>query len=168
MKDRYWAERQNFNYFNEVVRLCRAYEPDGARVIDVGSGPTQLLRRLDWFGHRVALDRQFVPWRWRIKTIRADFLEYQPKHRFDLVLCLQVLEHLADPAPFARKLLATGRTVIITVPYKWPSGLYPPHVQDPVDEAKLQGWTGRTPSETRVVHDSRARLIAVYRETDGP
>jgi hypothetical protein len=165
IEDRYWASRKHFNYFTEVLRLSRTYEPGGGRVIDVGAASTHFLQRLDWFEYRVALDRRSGPRRRGIKTVHADFLDYRPEHRFDLVLCLQVLEHLDEPAPFARKLLATGRTVIITVPYRWPHGLYPPHVQDPVDEGKLKAWTGCEPRETRIVDDGRKRLIAVYRQT---
>ena len=78
------------------------------------------------------------------------------------MLCLQVLEHLEDPETFARKLFESGRSVIVSVPYRWPAGLRPGHVQDPVDEAKLIGWTGRTPVETCVVRNGRDRLIAVF------
>ena len=164
MEEQYWTQRKHFNYYVEVVRLCRAYEPGGGHVIDVGAGPTHLLHRLDWFAHRVALDRFYFPARRGIDVVQADFLVYQPDRRFDLVLCLQVLEHLEDPARFARRLFAMGRTVIITVPYRWAAGLYSPHVQDPVDEAKLRSWTERAPLETRIVADhSRERLIAVYR-----
>ncbi len=64
---------------------------------------------------------------------------------------------------FAKKLLDTGRTVIITVPYKWPKGMCNAHVQDPVDEAKLELWTQRKPVETSIVADwGQERLIAVY------
>ena len=31
----------------------------------------------------------------------------------------------------SRALLSLGRTTIISVPYRWPAGQYPPHVQDP-------------------------------------
>ena len=62
-----------------------------------------------------------------------------------------------------RKLLLTGRLVIISVPYLWPAGLHAAPVQDPVDEAKLVTWAGQAPVETRVVRNGRARLIAVFR-----
>lgn len=165
IEDHYWAKRNHYNYYADIVRLCREYEPAGGHVIDVGAGPTQVLRRLDWFAHRVALDRTYVPPRATIDAICMDFVNYHPDRYFDLVLCLQVLEHLDDPAPFARKLLNTGRTVIISVPYKWPRGFHPPHVQDPVDEATLLTWTRQSPVETRVVANGSQRLIAVYRDS---
>jgi hypothetical protein len=89
-------------------------------------------------------------------------MEYTPTNHFDLVLCLQVLEHVEDPAAFASKLFRTGRIVIVSVPYKWAPDRAPGHRHDPVDEEKLRQWTGREPVATRVVADGAARLIAVY------
>jgi hypothetical protein len=63
---------------------------------------------------------------------------------------------------FFRKLRGAGRVVIVSVPYRWPQGVHPEHVQDPVDEQKLLGWAGQQPLETRIVMDERERLIAVF------
>jgi hypothetical protein len=61
-------------------------------------------------------------------------------------LCLQVLEHIPDAAAFAQRLLARARWhVIISVPYKWAASRSPNHIHDPVDEAKLATWFGRSP-----------------------
>jgi hypothetical protein len=161
--DDYWRRRQHFNYYAEVVRLARHHVPAGRSAIDVGAGGTRVLQELAWFEHRVALDRNPIPRQRGVTTVRADFLAYEPQVEFDLVLCLQVLEHLDEPARFAARLFTLGTTIIISVPYKWPRGLYPPHTQDPVDEAKLAEWTRREPAETAIVADDRDRLIAVYR-----
>jgi len=158
-----WEQRKHFKYYGEVVRLARAHVPDGKQVLDVGPGRSDMLERLDWFERRVAVDRSYAPRRAGVETVIADFLDYRPDTRFDLVLCLEVLEHLEDPGPFARKLLASGRTVIISVPYRWPPGTWATHRQDPVDEVKLLGWTGRAPVATSIVADGRERLISVYR-----
>lgn len=163
IEDKYWAQRKHYEYYREVERLARSHVPEGGSVIDVGAGVTQLLYRFDWFERRVSLDRQERAQQRGIELITADFLAYQPSERFDLVLCLQVLEHLGDPAPFARKLLTLGRTVIISVPYNWPSGRQASHRQDPVDEAKLRSWSGTQPVETRIVRNGMERIIAVYR-----
>ena len=163
VENTYWAERKDFRYYEEVVRFARHHVPQGGRVIDVGAGATKLLERMKWFDERVRLDQSEIPSRRGIEQIHLDFFEYRPLHDFDLVLCLQVLEHLDDPGAFAQKLFAIGRNVIISVPYKWPKGAHPPHVQDPVDEAKLEAWTGRKPAEMCIVHDGADRLIAVYR-----
>jgi hypothetical protein len=97
-----------------------------------------------------------------VETVVADFYDYDPDGLFDLVLCLQVLEHLPRPRPFAHKLLRIGRTVIISVPYRWPAHEHGSHLHDPVDEAKLRRWTGAEPVETSIVDDGKQRLVAVY------
>jgi hypothetical protein len=161
----YWQGRRHLAYYQEVVRLARAHVPAGSAVLDVGASDTRVLADLDWFPRRVALDITPMPRQPGIERVSADFLAYRPPLRFDLVLCLQVLEHLQDPEPFARKLLDSGRIVIVLVPYQWPAGRNPRHLQDPVSEAKLIGWAGRAPVETRLVRNGVDRLIAVFRGT---
>jgi hypothetical protein len=161
--DDYWADRKHMAYYGEVERLARAYVPKGGSVLDVGAGVSKLLQRFDWFGRRVSLDKRDQAPQRGVEHVTADFLNYQVSDRFELVLCLQVLEHLPDPAIFVQKLFAIGATVIISVPYQWPPGRHSSHVQDPIDEAKLASWTDRTPVETRIVQNGMSRLIAVYR-----
>ncbi len=163
-----WEKRSRLNYYADVARLAREHEPSGRQVLEVGPGRSDMLQRLDWFERRVALDLRYAPHRRGIENVIVDFLAYRPDAFFDLVLCLEVLEHVEDPETFARKLLATGRTVIVSVPYRWPAGSCPTHKQDPVDETKLRLWTGREPLTTRIVADGAERLIAVYRNEGGP
>ncbi len=160
----YWDGRRHLHYYQEVVRLARKHVPSGGRVIDVGSHGTELLQQLDWFDLRIALDSRYAMPRPGIDTVISDFRDFEPSEVFDLLLCLQVLEHVPEPQPFARKLLRTGRTVIISVPYLWPLETHRSHLHDPVDEAKLRRWTGAEPVETSIVDDGRQRLIAVYRQ----
>lgn len=160
----YWESRRDLRYYGEVVLLARAHVPAGRSVLDVGANETEVLERLEWFERRVALDVNEIPSRAGVETVAADFNEFEPAERFDLVLCLQVLEHLDRPGPFARKVLAAGRTTIISVPHEWPGWVTDEHVHDPVDESKLRAWTGRDPTETSIIEDlGMERLIAAYR-----
>jgi Methyltransferase domain len=173
----YWARRAGFVYYRVVVELARAYVPPpvvtgwhmrrvGRTVLDVGARDTHVLLALDWFPRRVALDLQPGPSLPGIERSVADFRDWTPRIRFDLVLCLEVLEHLDDPAAFFRQLYRAGQHVIVSVPYRWPRGTHPAHVQDPVDEAKLIGWAGQPPLESRIVMDDRERLVAVFKGPD--
>ena len=161
----YWESRREFAYYDEVVRLAREHVPRGRAALDVGAHDTRVLERLDWFERRVALDAVRVEPGDGVEGIVADFHEFDPPESFDLVLCLQVLEHLERPEPFARKLLATGPTAIVSVPHRWPPWTTDEHLHDPVDAARLRSWTGRDPIEASVVEDlGMERLIAVYRD----
>jgi len=160
----YWETRRDFRYYDEAVRLARKHAPNGVAALDVGAHETRVLQRLDWFERRVALDVGAVDPGDGVETIVADFAEFEPRESFDLVLCLQVLEHLEDPCGFARKLLATAPTAIVSVPHRWPPWTTDEHPHDPVDGSKLHAWTERDPVETSVVEDlGMERLIAVYR-----
>jgi len=57
---------------------------------------------------------------WRDQIFRQPFdAGFQPRQRFDLILMLDVLEHLPDPAAaleHARSLLTPGGRILITVP----------------------------------------------------
>lgn len=153
--------RKDYNYYREVLRLGRVNLPANATVIDVGAGETSIIDALP-ARRRVTLDERWLPARPGIEHITADFRTWQPDARYDLVLGLQVLEHLPNPGPFVRKLFALGERVIISVPYRWRAGACKGHVQDPVDAEKLSAWTGRDPAETLIVKDGLERLIAVY------
>ena len=164
-RDGYWESRREFAYYDEVVRLAHRHASAGGAALDVGAHETKLLRRLDWFARRVVLDVARVEPGDGVEGVVVDFLEFDPHASFDLVLCLQVLEHLEHPEPFARKLLATAPTAIVSVPHRWPTWTTDQHVHDPVDAAKLRRWTGRDPIETSIVADlGMERLIAVYRD----
>lgn len=161
----YWDSRREFGYYRDVVRLARKHVPGGGAVLDVGAHETQVLERLDWFERRVALDAERVEPSEGVEAVVADFHDFEPDASFDLVLCLQVLEHLERPRPFARKLLATAPTAIVSVPHRWPPWTTDEHLHDPVDAAKLRAWTGRDPVDASIVEDlGMERLIAVYRD----
>jgi 2-polyprenyl-3-methyl-5-hydroxy-6-metoxy-1,4-benzoquinol methylase len=149
-------------YYREVIRFAREFAPAAQNVLDVGPNGTPLVCELDWIASKNAVDlaKAEIP---GVSCVRGNFLTYKPEQTFDLVLCLQVLEHVRPAKDFARKLLDTGHVVIISVPYCWPAGGCKQHVHDPVDREKLLAWTGKASVTDTVVRDSRReRLIAVF------
>lgn len=161
----YWESRKNSVYY-QVARILTEQLGVGRRsLIDVGSAGCPYL---DWFQsipERTSLDLN-EPYRAEgTVAIKADFLAWEPDRRYDLVTCMQVLEHVPDATGFARKLLSTGDVVIVSVPYKWRAGQCKDHVHDPVDELKMRTWFGRDPNFSylcREVHAPVERLIQVY------
>ena len=161
--EEYWGERKTWNYYSKVLELAREFAPDAATVLEVGPRDTPFLEQFEWIPNKTAIDRYFRPVVRGATNLQGDFLKFEPPGLFDLVLCLQVLEHLESPQPFAQKLLATGKIIIISVPYKWRAGYCKWHVQDPVDDDKLLSWTNREWLSRVVVEDQGVeRLIAVF------
>lgn len=160
-QDDYWQRRKSMRYYAEVLRLARCYAPAAESVLDVGPNGTPLVCELDWIPSKTAIDLVSRPIP-GTTCLQGNFLKYRPARPFDLVLCLQVLEHIRPAGEFAQKLLATGRLVIVSVPYRWPVGACKYHVQDPVDEDKLRGWLQQPFLDHCIIRDDgRERLIAV-------
>jgi hypothetical protein len=155
----YWNERKEMTYYKTTTDLVKVFTRRPQTVLDVGSADCEYILDLEWVPRKFAIDEWILPASPMIQGIKENFLTHNFSEKFDLVLCLQVLEHLESPEKFAKKLLETGKTVIISVPYNWKKGECEWHVQDPVDEVKLLSWVGRNPVYSCV---SGTRLISVY------
>jgi hypothetical protein len=166
---RYWAERADMLYYRYVDFIVRTVGAEAGSLIDVGTGGCPYLEWFDWIPERVSFDLA-APYRSEaVRGIEGDLMAHRFERRFDLCTCLQVLEHVPDPAPFARRLQAIARRVIVSVPLGWPEGRTAGHVHDPVTKDKLQGWMGRRPNYVVQVREpfrgaKARRLIAVYDE----
>ena len=100
-----------------------------------------------------------------VTSVKADFRSWKsPLKRIDVGLCLQVIEHLQDPAAFLRKLLSLCDVSVVSVPYKWPAGQVKFHLHDEIDEARMREWSGRSANYTYVAKElfGEQRLICVY------
>lgn len=154
-------------YYQYIYYILRTAAADARSLLDVGTRDCGYLEWMDWIEERVSIDL-VKPYRSpNVQGEVADFFDYHPAKRFDVVLCSQVLEHVPEAARFARKLFETGDKVLITVPYRWSERRRTPgHVHDPVDEAKLESWTGRTPTYAVIVEEpfrsQTPRLVAYY------
>ena len=161
----YWNSRKTNLYYQAVYQFVSVVGDDAESILDVGSAETDYINWFDWIPQRTQLNlgfRHAAPQ--GVNRIRADFFKWDPPHKFDVVLCLQVLEHVVEAGTFCDRLKATARQLIISVPYKWKKGAHDAHVHDPVDEDKLFGWMGRRPNHARIVHEpfGPRRLIAWY------
>lgn len=159
----YYEARKTMNYYSTVLAVVGHL--DYQTILDVGSRRSPVLEPLPASKERVTLDRLAVRSPAGIRHIVADFTTWVPDKRYDVVLCLQVLEHLDDPPSFLKKLFATGSTVIVSVPYRWKKGFCKYHVQDPVTLSKVVEWAGgRKPTAYWIVEDNGLkRLICLWR-----
>jgi hypothetical protein len=167
----YWRRRSDMLYYQYFSYIVRCIGPDAASMVDVGSGNAPYLEWFDWIPRRVSVDLE-VPYRSeRVEGIAGDIRSLRFDEVFDICSCMQVLEHVPEPAPFSRRLMELGRMVLVSVPYKWPEGSNPGHVNDPVDLEKVAGWFGRKPNYHLVVREpfagrKGARMFALYDVAD--
>ena len=163
----YWQRRSKLFYYQIVKSWIDELSP-GEWILDVGSKHTPIVKDTA-FQRKTMLD--LTPFKKEfpgIEQVVADWFEYDMQGKADLVLCLQVLEHLPDDivGPFARKLLSSGRHVIISVPYEWSEKACVYHLQDPVTIEKLHNWTQQEPVKFHIEsRDRRERLVALYKGT---
>jgi 2-polyprenyl-3-methyl-5-hydroxy-6-metoxy-1,4-benzoquinol methylase len=113
-----------------ILLELRRLRPVGKfpRILDVGCGNGLFFDRLSALGtvEGVEPDATLLdpagPWRKVIHAVPFDDA-FQPDHRFDVILMLDVLEHLDDPAGALRhavELLAPGGVIVCTVPaFQW-------------------------------------------------
>ncbi len=165
----YWERRKHYQYYRTALTLCHDAAFDAKSVLDVGCYNTPFIEWLDWIPKKVAIDRLEMADMPGVKKIKGDFLAWTAHTQvepFDLVLCLQVLEHIPEPRAFAQGLLNTcakDGSIIVSVPYKWPKGSCVHHCQDPVDIPKLESWFGQSIKVAVVTRDEgMERVVALF------
>ncbi len=169
----YWDKRKNNIYLRYVDYIMCALSNETKSIIDVGSRNCPYLDWFPWATERVSLDLK-TPFKGPgVRSIKTDFLTWQPDKHYDVVLCLQVLEHVPPVEEFAHKLLTLGRHVIVSVPYKWPETAMQGHVHDPIDRKKFQSWFPRRPDYMIVAREpmSRSQMsgrLVAYFDTERP
>ena len=99
-----------------------------ARILDVGCGAALFFDALEPFGHIEGLesDRSAVErsgkWRTRVTIGELDD-SYKPTAPFDLILMLDVVEHVRNPARLLRQaaeiLTPTGRLLVTVPAFNW-------------------------------------------------
>lgn len=122
----WWWRARESAILGELRRACPS--AGSRRILDVGCGNGLLFDRLSEFGEVTGVEPDTAlldphgRWRKAIHDVPFD-TGFQPGHRFDVILMLDVLEHLDQPDVALRhalSLLEPGGTVLITVPaFQW-------------------------------------------------
>lgn len=174
MRHGYFRKRYDMLYYQYVFHMVRVVGASSTSVLDVGSNRCDYLDWFWWITKKTSLDLNSPYQAQGITSFKEDFITWIPDQYYDLVLCLQTLEHIPDVVSFARKLLRVGRHVIVSVPYNWPEGATRSHIHDPVDEEKLIRWVGRPPNYSVIVEEpflassGKASRLVAYFDTKKP
>ncbi len=173
------TNRKHMRYYDTLFYTTMQYGADAKSIIEVGCASDPFLKHLSWIDQRTCVAPYFVEYgkdsgkylNTDIKKVTADFMEYELPNdeNFDLLLCNQVLEHVPNPAAFMKKLIASARTSIISVPYNWGDcGKTCNHKTNHITIDKLKKWSAPyVPVYHKIVEEegsggNRKRAIVVF------
>ncbi len=122
--------RENHHYYGSVRQEVFPLLPDhAARVLDVGCGMGNTLLRIQellnshWIGGVELEPEAAAEARGKLNALYTTSIEQRdlpvPEETLDLILCLDVLEHLKDPwetVKYLHKLLRPGGSLIVSIP----------------------------------------------------
>lgn len=167
----YWRQRMDLFYYQYMRYVIQCIGANATSIIDVGTGNSPYLEWFDWIPEKFSVDRGTPYSSDTVKPITGNILDLAFDRKYDICTCLQVLEHVKDPTPFARRLFDLSDLVLISVPYKWPKGATKSHVNDPVVLADVERWCGRKANYNLVVREpfinkKGERLFAIFDVAD--
>jgi len=177
------TNRKHMRYYDTLFYTTMQYGADAKSIIEVGCASDPFLKHLGWIDQRTCVAPYFVEYgndsgkyvhlnsTSDIKKVTADFMEYELPNdeKFDLLLCNQVLEHVPKPASFMKKLIASAKTSIISVPYNWGDcGETCNHKTHHITIDQLKKWSApHVPVYHKIVEEegsggNRKRVIVVF------
>jgi hypothetical protein len=159
----YWAGRANLEYYRVVKDWLAAMGPRTS-LIDVGCHDTPVATWGD-FRLRFSIDGQDRPELPGVTKIVGMWPEHrpQPESLFSVITCLQVVEHIVEPAAFCKSLCAAASdAVILSVPLHWPRSTERDHKHDPISESMIAQWMGRQPNLTHITVGRCKRGVFLY------
>ena len=171
----YWQARREHNrsYYGQATALAQKYAADAGSMIDVGNRGCEYVYEWDWIGDKTVLDisadiQQLDD---SVHKIQHDFLTWQPDRQYDLVTCMQTLEHIDDPIPFIEKLYRIQKDILlVSLPYLWPADKAPlEHKHDPISLEMIHAWLGEQSLEEVIATERNGtqRWIGVYARRRG-
>lgn len=165
----YFESRKDLLYYKKTLSILNDLSEHNDSLLDVGGWKGEFISKVNGFTDKTVIDLHKKPKNFPedINFISSDFIKANINKKYDVVICMQVLEHIDNDIihRFTQKLFEVGTIVLISVPYKWEKGACKYHIQDPVDENKLKSWTKKEPSKTWIIKEKKSklsRLIALY------
>lgn len=175
----YLKRRADLVYYRDLFCAVKFYGQHAKTVLDVGSSDPPFVLSLNWIPHKHIVAPYLVGSQ-DCKSdsnetcdlgngITSDMMDFMAWHgsAFDIVLCSQVAEHVDDPTAFVRKLIGTGKTLILSVPYKWHDWKceHCHHKSHNINETTIRSWAGQPETALRISEerDETQRIIMAFR-----
>lgn len=167
-KPKFWTQRPNYIFHTVARNIAELIASNASVVADIGSNGNPVL---EWFPNvptRISVDPARTYKAPGVKSVRSEFLDWQPTKKINVLTCFHTLEFAERPDLFAQKMLALGEVCIVSVPYKWSEKKSKRQLHDPIDEAKMLTWFGRSPNYSYIVREisGEEHLICVYDRRD--
>jgi 2-polyprenyl-3-methyl-5-hydroxy-6-metoxy-1,4-benzoquinol methylase len=124
---RHWWWRVRERILLDRIRELLGDRAPHARILDIGCGAGLFFDALEQFGHVEGIESDPIAveqsGRWRTRIHAGDIETFAPERPFDLVLALDVVEHVPNPEVMlsqgARFLARDGRMLITTPAFDW-------------------------------------------------
>jgi SAM-dependent methyltransferase len=124
---RHWWWRVRERILLDKIRELLGDRVPLARILDVGCGAGLFFDALEPFGHIEGIESDPIAieqsGRWRSRIHSGDMETFAPDRAFDLILALDVVEHVSNPevmlSKAARFLARDGRMLITTPAFDW-------------------------------------------------
>jgi 2-polyprenyl-3-methyl-5-hydroxy-6-metoxy-1,4-benzoquinol methylase len=169
----YWAKRSNDRIYVMTLLYAHYFCRRKNTIADVGCHCSPLVLIVPGFKRRFAIDPSDEAHSAWADVDGATFIKgtleaiaYQAiigEDKFDLILCNQVIEHLAEPSNLCHLLLQRSRRLIISTTFETPAGVISGHIQDPINYDKFLSWFPRKPIMSTVSHGPiGAKIVAVF------
>lgn len=166
-------------YWQRILREAAVPVPPGARVLDAGCGPAGIFMVLDhcrvdavdpllaYYADRLPhFAPAAYPW---VRFVAQPLEQFEPPHPYDLVFCLNALNHVADLEAATRRLIAAlqpGGVLVLTVDAHrhavlkhffrtLPGDILHPHQHGPADYRRLLEEEGGTLQQVRRLKTGR-------------
>ena len=143
----YKLDRKEYKYYKIVKIIIKILSGKNKTILDIGSREIDLMSEFP-FKRCVSVAISGPISNEKVDGFEMDFFDYNIEEKFDIITCLQVVEHVENAKKFIEKILNSSRIAIISVPYKWDKGLDKSHIHDPIEENKMFAWSNSKPKFT--------------------
>ena len=164
--DQYWLKRCEYTYMHIARKMMGLLGASALTALDVGSNRTPVVMSFP-ARRRYSVDMGAPYHKQGVIGVSSDYLKWVAPEPINIASCLQVLEHIPDPAPFAQKLLADAEVVIASVPHMERPRANPGHLHSMISPETFASWFGRPPNFLYIARELSGdeRMIGVWDRT---